>query len=237
MGIAHVSGSDVNGSGGGPLPSVTSAVAVSPGELIVCFVFVNYYPTVVSSVVVTDSVNSGNYTMIGNWQSTTNHEGYYGIFFMVCNASGTPTVSCSSFSASYDGSLKLSVFNGFAGTPTIDVNFGVAGGYTGTSSPLANSGNIVTGYANELCLAIANSNGTLAGGNLTNWTEFSGAASCHYSINATSGTNVNYSQTITGSPTWWGLFVGAVYDPGASSTYPLPFTQTAFFSTDRVVAF
>lgn len=135
--------------------AVSSKAFTNPcgvGDLIIC---IGNWSTTGGTYSVTDSVNTGNYVQRQLVQNTVNAYGMFGVYSMVCNASGTPTVSLSATNSPQR--LLIIRYTGFSGTPTFpasDLSSAQA-----ASSTALNSGSFNTSVPNEYAIAWFNDNG------------------------------------------------------------------------------
>lgn len=186
---------------GNPPAGVALASSLGIGQVVLAFV---QGGTIPASSVVTDNVNSGNYSLLCDVPAQN-----LAVYWKITNASGTPTVSLASpggFAFLWAMGVK-----GFVGTPTQDT--GITANTSGTS--LAPTLNATSNFANEIMLM---SCGITYTDNITvsGWTPgtSSGATkllNAFYAIEATAGTTNNFVGSIAGSQTWY-LQLCGIYD-------------------------
>lgn len=208
MAITLIEG--VGGSGGSPPSAAVFTNSIPSGDLIVACVELAGNPNFPSapnaaSVVVSDNVNTGNYTNLGFYFDATN---WVSIYWKIANATGTPSLTCTMNNATF-GFIDAGHFNGFAGTPTADASLDVTG--TATTGTAFSISPIVTNFNNELLLI----SDYLGGAGFTappaGWTAIHVGARSWYAVETSSGTTNNASATITASTAWTGLALG-IYD-------------------------
>ena len=110
-----------------PFNACTCTSTVNVGDLLVALVEFNGNSgaTEVLNMTVSDNVNTGNYTKIGQAPLPANGStDILTLYYMVANASGTPSLTTSTLTGGEFGKISCLSFTGFAGTPTLDVNIG-----------------------------------------------------------------------------------------------------------------
>ena len=174
------------------------------------------------SAAVSDSVNSGNYTPNFNYFDTTNGLGV-ALWSIACNAStGKPVVTLSGLSTpGNNGLFMTSNYSGFTHGPLVVSADVTTNGGTGTAATGTSFNN---SDANELLLAlwaaIAVNTGTVSP---SNWIEENDNTGFTYWdwFEATSGNNITYSVTNTGSSPWVVALAGFIDAPGSVVTAPI----------------
>lgn len=159
-----------------------------------------------SGVTVSDNVNSGDYSVLASFSGNQPC-----FFWIVANATGTPTITVSSGSSTI-AATAIQV-TGFVGTPTADSVLTQT--YSGTGSTLTASP-ITSTYNNEILLLNPSYYGANGSAAPSGWTLAGGQSYCSpgsaaYAIEATAGTTDNYSCAISSSETYY-ITVGGIYD-------------------------
>lgn len=188
--------------------AATFSSSVAAGSVIVTSVTAG---TDCTGWTVNDTVNSGNYTF------GSSNTGGACFFWIVANATGTPTVTVTA-SGGYSINMFVHQLTGWVGTPTADAT--LATPYTATNATIAESP-ITTAHNNEFLWTEAAYGATFATGTPSGWTVIGGSGLCNYCVawafEATSGTTNNFSQTLNASTTWYGVTFG-IYDLPAAVT-------------------
>ena len=201
----------VLGSSGDP-PNATPFVGSVPiGDVIVCAVFCVGNGTL-GTITVADSINTGNYIQLANYQDATNGSSA-ALFYKVANAAGIPTVTATCSTPEYGG-ICIADFTGFTGTVTVDAGAATTAGGNGitvTDTPVTNA------KANELMLCT----GAINAGWVSAPATWIGAPTTtqtglYYAIVASASQNTPFSGTI-GSPVIWDVATAGLYGNAASS--------------------
>lgn len=210
-----------SGAGG----SVVMSNACASGDLMHAFISLlnatnNVPPTL------TDTVNTGSYTLIGTFFDGPNSF-LVSHYYKVANATGTPTVNTGSLAAigsGAGGTVAASRYTGFVGTATIDSSFS-ASPTTGTGTSIAGP-TLITTATPELLVGVAGveSGPTIS---LDNWNT-NGATrngQAFYSFLVEAGAIGSSDQwTFTGSTSSaWGLMNSGFY--GLTAVPPVTVPQ------------
>jgi hypothetical protein len=200
------------GGTGSPPPGVAYNNPCSIGDVLVATIQVSSGGNP-GATTVSDTINSGNWTLLNFQLDLTNSLSWLGTYFKVANAAGTPTVSCSQTSNQF-GQLIIARYNGFVGTPTADAGITAVANGTGTA---VSCSPITTNYTNELLL-VTQVSGTFTTSTITGWTAMNGntfGSPFYQSIETSSGATDNFAGTL-GSSGGWAVVAAGIGDASAS---------------------
>lgn len=102
------------------------------------------------SPTISDTVNTGNYTVIGTPLFVSGQNNSWGLSAISCNATGTPTLNLTSPYS--NGHWCITHWTGFTNTATLDTGLGTPFS-SGTGTAISGSG--TTAQSTELCLGVA----------------------------------------------------------------------------------
>ena len=192
--------------GSGDPPNATAFLGNVPkGDVIVCSVFCVGNGTL-GTISVAESVNTGSYTQLVNYQDATNGS-TAALYYIVANTAGTPTVTATCSTPEYGG-ICIADFTGFTGTITSDAGaITTARGSSGSvvDTPVTNA------FANELMLATAGLGVGWASAPAT-WNEVPSTfqTGMYYAVIATASQNTPFSGTL-GSTGVWDIATAGLY--------------------------
>lgn len=217
-----------------PFNACTCTSTVNAGDLIVALheVGATMPDAQITGLTMSDNVNSGGYTRVGQQVFSDNNE-VDTLFYKVANASGTPTLSTSTINAAYTGKISCLTFTGFAGTPFLD---SVLGNPQATQAAGATSVTAFSGFStlrpNSVAICQFFTRGTFFSPVPTGWT-FGQSQFYVYKIAAALNTSLQvtgtYSGTTTGSGAMFMLadFFDATLGPLVGQTTPTNISPSA----------
>ena len=187
-----------------PFNACTCTTTVNVGDLIVALVEFNGNSgdTNVINLSVSDNVNSGNYSRIG--QAPLPASGATDIittFYKVANAAGTPSLVTSTLSSTANfGKISCLTFTGFTGTPTLDTILGVSQIIVAPSSSVDVFAGITTLQPNSVAICQLFVQGSFLQPVPAGWT-FGQAQFYLYKICPSAGTSLEVSGPYNGTST------------------------------------
>ena len=200
-----------------PFKPCTCTSTVSVGDLLVALVEFNGNSgaTEVINMTVSDDTNTGNYTRIGQAPLPANGStDILTLYYMVANATGTPTLSTSTLTGGEFGKVACLSFTGFTGTPTLDTNIGAqqvtqAGGNTSADVFIGTT----TNSAPSVAICQIYINGTFFQPVPTGW-SFGQSQFYIYKICSSIGTSLEVNGTYSGTNTTPGsiFLLANIYD-------------------------
>lgn len=197
--------------------TLTCADSVSPTTHGIIAIFNCYNPSLPSGLTVSDNVNTGNYTQSFTVADATDSLCEIAVYYMKCNATGTPTVTFSA-SAGLNAGITIIHVSGFVnGIAPVAADTASNFGSNATAPTVAGFTN---SQANEFLLAILATGGgsTLSNPTPANWTIAgdSDEQQTAYWIESTSGNSISYGNTISPARGWLAAIVG-FYDAAAAA--------------------
>lgn len=208
-----------------PANSVTLTGTFNVGDLIVFAAEIGGLPGsgITGTVVFTDGLNTGNYTLLENFIEPSAGRQYFGGYIVVNTPGTTLTIASTQVTSSGGTGFVLAAhYNGFVGTPTAagDANVTV---HTSSSNTAVAATSFNTSKSNELVFAVtgnaAGSPVAFSAAPASPWvnesTPAGNLAALFDQIVPTSGTSIGLTGTLSSSQPWWVIQMG-FYDAVAA---------------------
>jgi hypothetical protein len=195
---------------GNPAGTCTISSTLGVGQVIVA---IAKGGSLSSSSTVSDSVDTGNYTLI-----TSAGSGHQWMWWITTNASSSSYVVTLGTQGGSTVYWKCFAITGFVGTPTLDSAILNTATGSGTTMAINATSNFNTEFL--FVNAFNDTSGTSTPGSATGWTQLPGAFSMgYYAYEATSGTVNNLSASLSPTNTWYLQLAGIYDNTGAKPSF------------------